>query len=51
MPDLIILDEFQRYGEILESVTDTKVSPAIELAQAVFELKTTKVLMLSCNSF
>jgi hypothetical protein len=49
--DLIILDEFQRYGEILESVTDTKVSPAIELAQAVFELKNTKVLMLSATPF
>jgi hypothetical protein len=49
--DLIILDEFQRYGEILESVAEVKTSPAIELAQAVFELKGTKVLMLSATPF
>lgn len=49
--DLIILDEFQRYAEILESDTLDKTSAANELAQAVFALKDTKVLMLSATPF
>ncbi len=48
--DLIILDEFQRYAEILETTEDT-LNPAVELAQAVFELRGTKVLMLSATPF
>ncbi len=49
--DLIILDEFQRYAEILGATSEDEVSTAIELAQAVFELKNTKVLMLSATPF
>ncbi len=49
--DLIILDEFQRYAEILGTKSEEKISPAIELAQAVFELKNTKILMLSATPF
>ena len=49
--DLIILDEFQRYAEILETASSELSSPAIELAQAVFELRDTKVLMLSATPF
>lgn len=49
--DLIILDEFQKYAVILGATPDEKISPAMELAQAVFELKDTKVLMLSATPF
>jgi hypothetical protein len=49
--DLIILDEFQKYAEIIAENTSENFSPAIELAQAVFELKNTKVLMLSATPF
>lgn len=49
--DLIILDEFQRYSEILKPVDEGKISHAVDLAQAVFELKKTKVLMLSATPF
>jgi hypothetical protein len=49
--NLIILDEFQRYAEILGATAEEKISPAMELAQAVFELKNTKVLMLSATPF
>jgi hypothetical protein len=49
--DLIILDEFQRYAEILGATSDESISPAMELVQAVFELKGTKVLMLSATPF
>jgi len=49
--DLIILDEFQKYAEILGATLDEQISPAMELAQAVFELKKSKVLMLSATPF
>lgn len=49
--DIIILDEFQRYSDILGTKKEEKISQAIELAQAVFELKNTKVLMLSATPF
>ncbi|MHC1773821.1 MAG: hypothetical protein AB9834_00270 [Lentimicrobium sp.] len=49
--DLIILDEFQRYAEILGTNVDTNTTQAAELAKAVFELKGTKVLMLSATPF
>lgn len=50
--DLIILDEFQRYAEILGTNADGKISAATELAQAVLDdLEGTKVLMLSATPF
>lgn len=49
--DLIILDEFQRYSEILNPANEGKNSPAVDLAQTVFELKNTKILMLSATPF
>jgi hypothetical protein len=48
--DLIILDEFQRFSEIIGTETDGPKSAATELAQAVFELDT-KVIMLSATPF
>jgi len=48
--DLIILDEFQRFSEIIATDTEGPKSAAIELAQAVFELDT-KVIMLSATPF
>lgn len=49
--DLIILDEFQRYAEILGTNSETNITQAAELAKAVFELKDTKILMLSATPF
>ncbi len=48
--ELIILDEFQRYSNLIDQ-DGGQVSPAVELARAVFELKDTKVLMLSATPF
>jgi hypothetical protein len=48
--DLIILDEFQRYSDLIDQGVE-EVSPAVELARAVFELKDTKILMLSATPF
>ena len=49
--DLIILDEFQRYSDLIDQGID-EVSPAVELARAVFDLNdNTKVLMLSATPF
>lgn len=48
--ELIILDEFQRYSDLIDNRMD-KASPAIELARAVFDLEDTKVLMLSATPF
>jgi len=48
--ELIILDEFQRYSDLIDQGVE-EVSPAVELARAVFELKDTKVLMLSATPF
>ncbi|MCB0532015.1 MAG: helicase [Saprospiraceae bacterium] len=49
--ELIILDEFQRFSEIIGTNDEGPKSAAIELAQAVFELEDTKVLMLSATPF
>ena len=48
--ELIILDEFQRYSDLIDQGID-EISPAVELARAVFDLKDTKVLMLSATPF
>ena len=46
--DLFILDEFQRYKELIEN---KKESPAVKLARKVFSLKNSKILMLSATPF
>lgn len=46
--DLFILDEFQRYKELIEN---KKESPAVKLARKVFSLKDSKILMLSATPF
>ena len=48
--DIFILDEFQRYKQLLiDDATDA--TPAVELARAIFGMQGTKVLMLSATPF
>lgn len=48
--DIFILDEFQRYKKLIE--TDPEhVTPAVELARAIFSMEGVKVLMLSATPF
>ncbi len=49
--DLFILDEFQRFAEVIDTVTNEKLSPAQELAREVFKNKDAKILMLSATPF
>jgi len=46
--DLYILDEFQRYKELIDK---NNLSPATQLAQKVFALENSKILMLSATPF
>lgn len=48
--DIFILDEFQRYKKLIETEPD-KVTPAVELARAIFSMDGVKVLMLSATPF
>jgi hypothetical protein len=45
-PDLVILDEFQRFKDLL-----TPGTPGAQLAHAIFEQKTARVLMLSATPY
>lgn len=47
-PDLVILDEFQRFRHLLES---PDASDAAELAHALFQYKHAKVLLLSATPY
>lgn len=49
--DIFILDEFQRYNELIKDYDDENISPTIELAKAVFSIPNTKILMLSATPF
>lgn len=46
--DLFILDEFQRYRDLIKKDED---SPALRLARKVFEIENAKTLMLSATPF
>jgi hypothetical protein len=48
-PDLIVLDEFQRFRHLLQS-TD-KTDEAAQLAQQLFRSKDTKILLLSATPY
>lgn len=48
--DIFILDEFQRYKTLIEDKA-TQLTPAVELARAIFSRQGTKVLMLSATPF
>ena len=45
-PDLVILDEFQRFKDLL-----TPGTPGAQLAHAIFQQKTARVLMLSATPY
>ena len=50
--DIFILDEFQRYKQLIESVDNiNEISPAIELARDIFSYENSKILMLSATPF
>lgn len=55
--DIFILDEFQRYKQLIENSGDSKeekeeeVSPAIQLARDIFSFEGPKTLMLSATPF
>lgn len=53
--DIFILDEFQRYKQLIEvTVNDEEIekqSPALALARDIFSMKDVKVLMLSATPF
>ncbi len=50
--DIFILDEFQRYKQLIEDPDDlNKISPAIELARDIFSYDDSKILMLSATPF
>lgn len=53
--DVFILDEFQRYKQLIESsITGEDVenlSPAVQLARDIFSMKNVKILMLSATPF
>lgn len=55
--DIFILDEFQRYKQLIENSTkneedkDEDVSPAIQLARDIFSFDGPKTLMLSATPF
>lgn len=51
--DVFILDEFQRYKQLLEnsSVNEDEISPAIEIAREIFSFENSKILMLSATPF
>ena len=48
--DIFILDEFQRYNDLIKINVDAK-TPAIEVARTVFSIAEAKVLMLSATPF
>jgi hypothetical protein len=48
--DIFILDEFQRYKQLIETDPEN-VTPAVELARAIFSMDGVKVLMLSATPF
>ncbi len=50
-PDLIILDEFQRFRHLLEDSVDGEESEIRELARELFEYKDAKVLLLSATPY
>ncbi len=54
--DIFILDEFQRYKQLIDSVsiedlTENKISPAIQIARDIFSFDGSKILMLSATPF
>jgi hypothetical protein len=51
--DIFILDEFQRYKQLLESNSndEDELSPAIEIAREIFSFDHSKILMLSATPF
>jgi len=53
--DIFILDEFQRYKQLLDPSTDLQddqgASPAIEIAREIFSFEDSKILMLSATPF
>lgn len=51
--DIFILDEFQRYKQLISRGIDDGdyQSPAIELAREIFSMKDSKILMLSATPF
>lgn len=51
--DIFILDEFQRYKQLINQANDEDehVSPAIELAREIFSMENSKILMLSATPF
>jgi hypothetical protein len=50
-PDLIILDEFQRFRHLLESPEDGEETEVSRLARELFEYKDAKVLLLSATPY
>ena len=50
--DLFILDEFQRYKQLISTSNDEGIlTPAIELAKDIFSFENSKILMLSATPF
>ncbi len=51
--DIFILDEFQRYKQLLETqeADSEELSPAIEIAREIFSFENSKILMLSATPF
>lgn len=51
--DIYILDEFQRYKQLIQDAVDDdeRISPAIQLARAILSDETAKILMLSATPF
>lgn len=50
-PDLVILDEFQRFRHLLAAPGSTLDSPAAELARTLFDQPGAKLLMLSATPY
>lgn len=50
-PDLIILDEFQRFRHLIESPEDGAESDVSELARELFEWKDARILLLSATPY
>ncbi|WP_192590909.1 helicase-related protein [Nesterenkonia halotolerans] len=49
-PDLVILDEFQRFKDLLDAPAETDV-PGAKLAQRMFNQEKAKILMLSATPY
>jgi hypothetical protein len=51
--DIFILDEFQRYKQLIDSTawTEEQISPAMQLARDIFSFEHSKILLLSATPF